>query len=140
MILPAELVEQSIGRGDILHSTAFDCISHGKFFAIIGVTEDSVAGFFFINSTVNRYMQSKAELFNMQFYLKAADYGFLRYDSFLSAAEIHTLKRRDLAEQIKNNTTQKVGRLTKADLETVLVAARASRLFNKKEKEQFFYE
>ena len=50
MELPANLIESSITRGTILHSTIFEEIDHGKYFVIIGVSEEQIAGFFFINS------------------------------------------------------------------------------------------
>ena len=50
MDLPLELAENLIERGVILHSDIFPDIDRGKFFVVIGVDEDFVAGFFFINS------------------------------------------------------------------------------------------
>ena len=55
MELPVSLIESSIGRGDILLSE-FDGIDHQKFFVVMGVSEDKVCGFFFINS--NSILQS----------------------------------------------------------------------------------
>ena len=46
MELPIALTENLIERGAILHSDIFADIDHGKFFAIIGVDKDFVAGFF----------------------------------------------------------------------------------------------
>ena len=48
MEIPLSLVESAIGRGDILLSE-FDGIDHRKFFVVMGVSEDKVCGFFFIN-------------------------------------------------------------------------------------------
>lgn len=39
MELPTSLIEESIGRGDILLSE-FDGIDHRKFFVVMGVSED----------------------------------------------------------------------------------------------------
>ena len=42
MELPESLIESSITRGVILHSTGFENIDHGKLFVIMGVNEDKV--------------------------------------------------------------------------------------------------
>jgi len=49
MDLPITAITQSIKRGDILLSD-FDGIDHQKFFVVMGVSEDAICGFFFINS------------------------------------------------------------------------------------------
>jgi hypothetical protein len=38
-----------VERGQILYSNIFANIDHPKFFVVVGVTEDEVAGFFYIN-------------------------------------------------------------------------------------------
>lgn len=82
MDFPLELAENLIERGVILHSDIFPDIDHGKFFVVIGVDEDFVAGFFFINSNINRAIWNKQEQLAMQYPMRKADYDFLRYDSF----------------------------------------------------------
>ena len=49
MEIPVLAIANSIGRGDILLSE-FDGIDHRKFFVVMGVSEEKVCGFFFINS------------------------------------------------------------------------------------------
>lgn len=61
MEIPDFLIESKIDRGTILHSTMFEDIDHGKFFVIIGVNAEYVAGFFFINSNINKYIMGKQE-------------------------------------------------------------------------------
>ena len=39
MILPSSLHENFIKRGTILHSEIFEDIDHGKFFAVMGISE-----------------------------------------------------------------------------------------------------
>ena len=58
MDIPSALIEIQIARGTILHSTMFQNIDHGKFFVIVGVSKDYVAGFFFINSRVNIHIET----------------------------------------------------------------------------------
>lgn len=54
MELPTILIEEVVRRGQILYSDIFEEIDHAKFFVVIGVTEDAIAGFFYINSEINR--------------------------------------------------------------------------------------
>ena len=94
MELPRTLIESRIDRGAILHSTMFENIDHGKLFVIVGVNEEHVAGFFFINSNINIHIEGKQEQMDMQYPLRKADYSFLRYDSFLSATRIEKYSAR----------------------------------------------
>lgn len=64
----------AIGRGTILHSDKFENIDHGKLFVIMGEDEESCYGFFFINSTIDRIIQSRKALFDMQLPLKRLNY------------------------------------------------------------------
>ena len=61
MDLPITAITQSIKRGDILLSD-FDGIDHQKFFVVMGVSEDAICGFFFINSNIHRAIFNKQEL------------------------------------------------------------------------------
>lgn len=139
MDLPIELLQRSIERGTILLSDSFEDIDHAKFFAVIGVYKDLIAGFFFINSRIHPIISSKPELFAMQYQLRRKDYEFLRYDSFLGANELQTRSLSSLANSMKDGQTSIVGKLTEYDLNTVLEACRNSDLFSPKEKRLFFY-
>ena len=61
MEIPVGAIANSIGRGDILLSE-FDGIDHRKFFVVMGVSEEKVCGFFFINS--NNYTSIAKALFH----------------------------------------------------------------------------
>ncbi len=61
MELPTVLIEKVVMRGQILHSDIFEGIDHAKFFVVIGVSEDAIAGFFYINSEINRHINTKPE-------------------------------------------------------------------------------
>lgn len=139
MDLPQTLIENNIDRGTILHSTMFKNIDHGKFFAIIGISEEYVAGFFFINSNINILLQGKQEQMDMQYPLRKSDYDFLKYDSFLCATNIMTLKRSEIADTIKEGITEIVGVMKKEHIEELLEKARKSILFSKRQREQFLY-
>ena len=52
MEIPVTAIADSIKRGDILLSE-FDGIDHRKFFVVMGVSEDKICGFFFINSNIH---------------------------------------------------------------------------------------
>lgn len=141
MELPVRLLAQiGIKRGVILFSNIFEDIGHGKFFVVIGVTENYIAGYFFINSNIHKSIQSKPEQLAMQCFLKRSDYGFLRYDSFLSAVKINEISCERLALSMQNGITKIVGHLKKEHLDDLLEKARNSRLFSKKVKELYFYE
>lgn len=138
MELPAQLLQQGITRGTILLSDSFMDIDHAKFFAVIGVFEDKIAGFFFINSRIHPIIEAKPEMFAMQYLLRKSDYDFLRYDSFLGANELQKRSISVLVDSMRNGQTSIVGHLTEEDLTAVLEACRGSRLFSAKEKRQFF--
>lgn len=139
MELPVELLRCGIQRGSILLSDCFEDIDHAKFFAVIGVYDDCIAGFFFINSRIHPIVQSKPDHFAMQYLLRKKDYPFLHYDSFLGANEIQTRPVSVFAASIKNGQTSIVGHLTDEDLTAVLEACRERDLFSAKEKRSFFY-
>lgn len=139
MQLPDKAIEQQIVRGAILHSTMFEDIDHGKFFVIVGVTQESVAGFFFINSAINRAVMGKPEQLAMQYPMRRADYPFLKYDSFLCATAIVKRPRSHIVRTMQDGTTRFVGTMLDRHMDELLQAARASRLFSKVDKETFFY-
>lgn len=139
MQLPLPLLQQGIRRGTILLSDSFENIDHPKFFAIIGVYRDCVAGFFFINSRIHPAIFSKPLQFAMQYQLRKTDYDFLRYDSFLGADALLTRPLEALAKSISEGSTTIVGHLTDIDLTNILEACRKSPLFKPSEKKRFFY-
>ncbi len=140
MELPIELYEKEVRRGRIIHSYNFENIDHGKFFVIIGVTQDSIVGFFFINSNINKYIQDKPDMMAVQYPLLKRDYAFLKHDSFICATEIEEIKKSDIIDGIKNRSVVFVDDLRQEHLDDVLTMVRESKLFDKKEKEMYFYE
>lgn len=140
MELPIELYEKEVRRGRIIHSYNFENIDHGKFFVIIGVTQDSIVGFFFINSNINKYIQDKPDMMAVQYPLLKRDYAFLKHDSFICATEIEEIKKSDILDGIKNRSVVFVDDLRQEHLDDVLTMVRESKLFDKKEKEMYFYE
>ena len=139
MDLPANYIETTISRGVILHSTMFADIDHGKFFVVIGVSEEEVAGFFFINSNINKSLENKPEQYAMQYPMRKCDYDFLCYDSFLCATRILKMPREKIAASIRDGVTTFIGNMIEEHLEELLESARHSRLFSKRDKQIFLY-
>lgn len=139
MEIPSTLIEKQICCGTILHSTMFENIDHGKFFAIIGVSHDYVAGFFFINSRVNIHIEGKQAQLDMQYPLKKEDYSFLHHDSFLCATKIEKIERSKLAQTIISGVTTIIGNMKTEHMDELLEKARESILFSKIQKKQFLY-
>lgn len=127
-----------IQRGQILHSDIFASIDHGKFFVVMGVSEDEIVGFFYINSDINRLINTKEEQLQMQILIKKDDYSFLSHDSFICATNIVRFPKSQMIESIKNQRTMHVDTLHKADMEVLLDKVRNSRLYSKHDKETFF--
>ena len=140
MELPISLIEKNIHRGTIIHSYGFKNIDHGKFFVVVGISDDCLVGFFFINSDINKKIFGKQRLMDMQFPMKKADYPFLRYDSFLCATNIMAIEKNTLAEDIANGIASFVGEMQAAHLSELLSAARKSDLFTEYEKTVFLSE
>ena len=139
MELPAELLDTLVYRGQILHSDIFEDIGHAKFFVVIGVSSDSVAGFFYINSEINGFINNKDEQLLMQYPLFQCDYSFLSHDSYICATNIVKLPKSIIVESIKSKRTKAVASLQPEHLDALLQKVRNSRLFSKKEKDEFFY-
>lgn len=139
MDIPNSLISSSIERGCILHSHGFTDIDHGKFFVVIGIKGNKVAGFFFINSSINHSLFNKPEQLALQYQLKKNDYSFLRYDSFLCASSLLTMSLDELTEDIQNSTAKIVDKLKESHINEILESVRKSRLYSKAEKRDFFY-
>ena len=138
MELPVSLIEESIGRGDILLSE-FDGIDHRKFFVVMGISEDKVCGFFFINSNIHPAIFNKQEQLNLQYPLLHRDYEFLKYDSFLSASNVIERKLSNITEGIKNGTTMVIGKMKDEHVADVVEMVRASNVISERHKKMFFY-
>lgn len=138
MELPSGLVKARLRRGDILHSEQIEGIDHGKFFAVIAVTEIEVVGYFFINSIIHPMLDGKPELLQLQYRLAQADYTFLRYDSWLCASSLKKIRLDELVIQLQDGKAKIIDRLTPTDLEEVLKRVRASKIYSPKDKKLFF--
>jgi len=138
MEIPISLVEKSIRRGVILLSE-FNGIDHRKFFVVMGVSENKVCGFFFINSNIHPAIFNKQEQLSLQYPLLHKDYEFLKYDSFLCASSIIERRLSDISEGILNGTTSVIGMLKEGHVSDVIEMVRASKVISEHHKRMFFY-
>lgn len=139
MELPSELVKILVERGQILYSNIFANIDHPKFFVVVGVTEDEVAGFFYINSRINTNVNTKEEQLRLQFPISKDDYDFLSHDSYISATNVVTLPRDVIVRSMQSGQTLIKGKLLDNHMNDILDKVRSSRLFSKITKDRFFY-
>lgn len=139
MELPSELVKILVERGQILYSNIFVNIDHPKFFVVVGVTEDEVAGFFYINSRINTNVNTKEEQLRLQFPISKDDYEFLSHDSYISATNVVTLPRDVIVRSMQSGQTLIKGKLLDNHMNDILNKVRSSRLFSKITKDRFFY-
>ena len=138
MEIPVGAIADSIQRGDILLSE-FDGIDHRKFFVVMGVSEDKVCGFFFINSNIHPAIFNKQEQLDLQYPLLHRDYEFLKYDSFLCASSVIERRVEDISEGISNRTTQVIGRMKVEHIEDVVRMVRESKVISERHKKRYFY-
>lgn len=138
MELPVSLIESSVDRGSILHGP-FHGIDHQKFFVVIGVTEECVAGFFYINSAINRNINKKPGQLRMQYPIHREDYTFLARDSYICATEIQRIPRNRLSNGIAAGDVLIKGTLKEEHLNDLLNLTRNSNLFTANEKKLFLY-
>ena len=138
MDIPVTVIERSIARGDILLSE-FDGIDHRKFFVVMGVSEEKVCGFFFINSNIHPAIYNKQEQLNLQYPMLHRDYEFLKYDSFLCASSVIERKLIDISKGINEGTTSIIGRMKDEHVIDVLEMVRASKVISDRHKKMYFY-
>lgn len=138
MDIPVSLIEGSISRGDILLSE-FDGIDHRKFFVVMGVSEEKVCGFFFINSNIHPAIFNKQEQLNLQYPLLHRDYEFLKYDSFLCASSVIERRLQDITDGLCNRTTQILGRMKEEHIQDVVEMVKASKVISERHKQLYFY-
>ncbi len=139
MELPTDLLEEVVRRGQILHSDIFENIDHPKFFVVMGISENKIAGFFYINSEINRYIQKKEEQLRMQYPLYVADYVFLAHDSYICATNIMELPKAVILKSIQENRTKIIDSLKPEHLTALLEKVRQSKLFSNVVKRRYFY-
>jgi hypothetical protein len=138
MELNERLVGKMVQRGAVLLA-AFEKIDHKKFFVVVGDDGKDVVGFFFINSKVAAFINSKQSFMDMQMHIKRSCYkDFLTHDSFIDCHKISKISKQKLVRQIKSGEAQYCGELTPDDVELMLENLRRSTIFSDGEKNVFF--
>lgn len=126
-------------RGDIIHSSDICGIDHGKFFVVLGVTQTSVVGFFFINSIVNKYLENVPGQLELQLIIRPCDYNFLRHDSFVCGSSLQEIPLNELDRQQQDGTAVFVDRLRDDDMKALMDVCRKSKLYTTRQKKLYFY-
>lgn len=137
IMLSESLLSSSIKRGAILHSYMFRNIDHGKFFVVVGISEDKVAGFFFINSNINKFNERSQTLMNAQLFIRKENYDFLTHDSFICATRFTEIKVSQIVKSIQEGQTTFVSDLLENDLKELINSVRSSRLFTTAQKNKY---
>ncbi|MDR0711590.1 MAG: hypothetical protein LBF67_04500 [Prevotellaceae bacterium] len=137
MEIPAELYKEIIKRGAVLIG-AFTGIDHKKFFVVAGESGE-MAGYFFINSNINSFVQSNKSFMDLQMPIKRSCYpSFLTHDSFIDAHELRKAHKSTLAKQLTSGKIAYRGMLSADDLEQLLEGLRSSPVYKKVDKDTFF--
>lgn len=105
----------------------------------MGISEDKICGFFFINSNIHPAIFNKQEQLNLQYPLLHRDYQFLKYDSFLCASSVIERRVSDISESIQKRTTQVIGRMKEEHIADVVEMVRASKVISERHKKLYFY-
>ena len=137
MDIPTSLIESNIRRGDILLSE-FNGIDHRKFFVVMGISQDKVCGFFFINSNIHPAIFNKQEQLDLQYPMRHRDYEFLKYDSFLCASSVIERRLSDISEGITNGTTVLIGHMKEEHISEVIAMVRTSKVISQRHKTLYF--
>lgn len=141
MEIPDSLLAYHIRRGAVLHSRRFaddPLIGHGKFFVVVGVYEDKVAGYFFVNSDVNRNVIKKKCQEELQFEISPKDYPFLKHMSFINATTSNCIDKRSLVEDLNNGYASFEGNIAEDLMDRIIEKCKVSDLFTDVWKERFF--
>lgn len=129
-----------IKRGDILHSYDIKGVGHGKFFVVLNIIDNRIVGFFFINSIVNRHIEDKPGILELQFILRPDKYCFLKHDSFINGSNIEELPLTIIEEQLDKGIATIVDCMKEDDMDMLMELCRKSRLFKPRDKKRYFYD
>ena len=127
-------------RGDIIHSRSICEIDHGKFFVILNICDETVAGFFFINSVVNKFIKDKQEQLELQYPIRPCDYHFLTHDSFICGSNLIEVSVALLYSQFEKGIAKKVGMLHQIDMDNLMNSCRKSKIYSIRTKKCYFYD
>ncbi len=139
MELPQSLGNRIIERGVILHYSGFKNIDHGKFFVVLGVFENRIAGFSFINSNINEHIIKGQEQLELQYPMRPCDYPFLKHLSFLCASDIEQYEVLELINSYNMGKVKVISQMKPEHMQELLDACRESRIIRNVDKKRFLY-
>lgn len=139
MELPQSLKSRIIERGTILHYARFKGIDHGKYFVVLGVFENRIAGFSFINSNINGRVIKGQEQLDLQYPMRPCDYPFLKHLSFLCASDIEQYEVSELISCYDNGSVKVISQMKPEHLQEILDVCRESRIIRNADKKRFLY-
>lgn len=139
MELPQALKNRIIERGVILHYAGFRDIDHGKYFVVLGVFNDKIAGFSFINSNINQHIIKEQEQLELQYPMRPCDYPFLRHLSFLCASDIERYDVSELIRHYESGEVKVISNMKPEHLNEVIEMCKASRIISNADKKRFLY-
>ena len=138
MELPVKVFIEQVKRGNVLLKQHFHGIDHPKMFVVMDVSEDTVTGFFFVNSKINTNVINKPAQIELQYPIKVADYSFLKHDSFICASSLQRACVNDIAADFQSGEVRLVGKLLDADMAALLAKLNASKTYSAYIKRTFF--
>jgi hypothetical protein len=115
-----EYVDRQLKPGQILYLFCeFTNPPKDKYFVLVGFA--TLPMLFVINSTINPFVASQPHLRSCQVKLSAADYAFLRHDSYINCAEvIGSLSQAQIRQQILADTARMKGELNVSTKQAIL--------------------
>lgn len=138
MDLPVEIYGTFIHRGSVLIKCHPGNINHPKMFVVMGVSEDSLIGFFFINSDINTHVINKPAQQELQYLIKESDYDFLDHDSYICASSLKHALLTDVENDFPSGEVRHIGVLNENDLNVLLEKLNNSSIYSARVKSMFF--
>lgn len=139
MDLPQSLRNSIFERGAILHYAGFENIDHGKFFVILGVYDNKIAGFSFINSNINRNIIKGQEQLDLQYPILPEDYPFLKHVSFRCASDIERYEISEFLVHYDKGEITVISNMKPEHMQEIIEVCRKSRIIRNSDKKKFLY-
>lgn len=108
-----------------------------KFFVVMGIKDDKVIGYFFINSNINPCVSIDTEKVKLQLPVFPKDYPFLTHQSFIAGEVLSVLDKSVLENEIRNGRAKYKGKLKRQDLDLLLMIIFKSSLYDDRQKKFF---
>jgi len=90
---------------------------HNKFIVIVGISKDQfLMGYVFINSIINTKISNTPELQKLHLRIRAADYPFLDYDSYIGCNGLFEISYQTIEDIVSDKANDYKGVLSEQDL------------------------